>query len=203
MTPDAAGDEAESTAAPESGPPTESDDILALRDVLGDGVLDSGHPLEQPTVVVGPDALPAAAAALKARGYNQLTSVTAVDFLPAEPRFQVVYHFTLVPEHVVRGDASRREDALPRRLRVRVPVAEDAPVVASLTGLFPTANWLEREVWDMFGIEFAGHPDLRRILMPDDTEGHPLRKDYPLRYEEVAFTYNRNDVTGAKEFAQE
>lgn len=86
---------------------------------------------------------------------------------PIQSRFAVVYHFfSLVHKH---------------RVRLVIPVDEEAPEVESLTSLWPAANWLEREVWDMFGIRFGGHPDLKRILMYDGFEGHPLRKDYPVR----------------------
>jgi NADH-quinone oxidoreductase subunit C len=86
---------------------------------------------------------------------------------PERSRFTVVYHFyATVHKH---------------RLRLVVPVDERAPEVDSLTSLWPAANWLEREVWDMFGIRFRGHPDLRRLLMYDGFEGHPLRKDYPVK----------------------
>jgi NADH-quinone oxidoreductase subunit C len=86
---------------------------------------------------------------------------------PDQSRFAVVYHFYSTP--------------LKHRLRLVVPVEEAAAAVDSLTSLWPGANWLEREVWDMFGIDFRGHPDLRRILMYDGFEGHPLRKDYPVK----------------------
>ena len=72
------------------------------------------------------------------------------------------------------------------------------PVVDSVTGIYPGANWYEREAWDMFGIHFKGHPDLRRLLMPYDWEGHPLRKDYPLGYEEVQFTFNYDEIAKRK-----
>jgi len=86
---------------------------------------------------------------------------------PGQSRFTVVYHFySIVHKH---------------RLRLVVPVEESAPEVDSLTSLWPGANWLEREVWDMFGINFRGHPDLKRILMYEGFEGHPLRKDYPVK----------------------
>lgn len=103
-----------------------------------------------------------------------LMDLTAVDRHPAEPRFEVVYLLT--------GYAP------PIRLRVKVRLPGQAPVIATATGLWPAANWLEREVFDLFGIRFQGHPDLRRILMPDDWEGHPLRKDFPLTEEPVEFT---------------
>ena len=82
------------------------------------------------------------------------------------PRFEVVYHLYSVAHN--------------HRVRVKVPVEQDDPVVPTATGLWPIANWLEREVWDMFGIRFEGHPDLRRLLMYEEFEGHPLRKDYPI-----------------------
>jgi NADH-quinone oxidoreductase subunit C len=98
--------------------------------------------------------------------FEQLTDLTAVDYLGRTPRYEVVYQLYSV--------------GLNHRLRVKVPVPEDDPVVPSASGLWKAANWAERETWDMFGIRFAGHPDLRRILMYPEFDGHPLRKDYPL-----------------------
>ncbi len=99
--------------------------------------------------------------------FEVLTEITAGDWWPAEPRFQVVYHL-LSPE---RG----------LLLRLLVRLASDDPHVPTLAGVWPSASWLEREVWDLFGVVFEGHPDLRRLLMPEDWEGHPLRKDYPVQ----------------------
>jgi NADH-quinone oxidoreductase subunit C len=103
--------------------------------------------------------------------FDVLTDLTAVDYLkyPGRedgPRFDVVYHLYSLP--------------LNHRLRVKVYVDEDDAVVPTMVSLWPIANWLEREVWDMFGIRFEGHPDLRRLLMYDEFVGHPLRKDYPI-----------------------
>lgn len=97
--------------------------------------------------------------------FVHLCDATGVDRFPLEPRFEVNYH--LVSLH-------RRERV---RLKVRVSTAD--PVVESVTSVWPTANWHEREIYDLFGVRFEGHPNLRRILLPDDWEGHPLRKDYP------------------------
>lgn len=98
--------------------------------------------------------------------FNLLVDLTAVDFFGQEPRFEVVYHL-----HSMR---------LNHRLRVKIRVSEDDAVVPSVSALWKAANWLEREVWDLFGIRFSGHPDLRRILMYEEFRGHPLRKDYPV-----------------------
>lgn len=98
--------------------------------------------------------------------FTLLIDVTAVDYLGRTPRFEVVYHLYSLPHG--------------HRLRVKISVGEDDPTVPSLVPLWKGANWLEREVWDMFGIRFEGHPDLRRILLYPEFEGHPLRKDYPV-----------------------
>src|SRR5437899_7840391 len=106
---------------------------------------------------------------LKSQQYSFLSSVTAVDWLEREPRFDVVYHLLSIPNQCVL------------RLKVRVgPPGEEHPSVPTVSGVWPGANWFEREVYDLFGITFVGHPDLRRILMPMDWTTHPLRKDYPL-----------------------
>lgn len=99
--------------------------------------------------------------------YNLLSDLTAVDYLGQEPRFTVVYNLYSIPNK--------------DRLRVKAPVAEGDCTIASVTGVWSTANWLEREVYDLMGVTFVNHPDLRRILMTDDWVGHPLRKDYPLQ----------------------
>ncbi|MEW6322398.1 MAG: NADH-quinone oxidoreductase subunit C [Acidobacteriota bacterium] len=113
------------------------------------------------------------------------SNVTAADFHPRRsPRFDVVYH--LVSPH-------RRA-----RVRVKVQTSADLPV-PSITGVFPGANWPEREVFDLFGIGFDGHPDLRRLMMPEDWEGHPLRKDFPVQVRKDAQTYMPLQVT-AEEF---
>lgn len=99
--------------------------------------------------------------------FNILTDLTAVDFLGREPRFEVVYHLYSIP--------------LNHRIRVKIRISEDDAIVPSVSSLWKSANWLEREVWDMFGIRFTDHPDLRRILMYEEFRGHPLRKDYPVQ----------------------
>lgn len=100
--------------------------------------------------------------------FEMLTDVTAIDYLgKSDERFMVVYQLTSV--------------AFKDRIRLKAPVSEEDCVIESATQVYASANWLEREVYDLFGIRFSKHPDLRRILMPDDWEGHPLRKDYPLQ----------------------
>ena len=117
-------------------------------------------------------------------GFQAAEDITAVDYWQRrEPRFDVVYHFFSY-EH---GDA----------ITLRVAV-DDGETMPSITGVFPGANWYERELFDMFGIPFEGHPDLRRIIMPYDWEGHPLRKDYPLGCEEPQFTFNFDEIQARK-----
>ena len=134
------------------------------------------------TLVVASDRLPAAAQVLRdGHGFNFLIDVTAVDYWPAEePRFHVVYHVLNTTTNQV--------------LRLRSPLNNNSPVIPTVEKLWPNANWYEREVWDMFGIRFEGHSDMRRIIMPYEWEGHPLRKDYPLGYEEVQFTFNKDEI---------
>jgi NADH-quinone oxidoreductase subunit C len=124
----------------------------------------------QTTVYVPRDAVPALALALRDRpefAFTFLAELTAVDYWPKEPRYEVVY--------VVVSIANRL------RLRVKVRLPADDPHIATVCDVWPAANWLEREVWDLFGIAFDGHPDPRRLLMPEDWQGYPLRKDYPVQ----------------------
>ncbi len=118
------------------------------------------------TLWIARDDLRPAAKTLQDAGYNFLVDVTCVDWLPAEPRFEVTYHILSL--------------GLKERVRLCVLVDSLDPEVASITPLWPSANFYEREIWDLFGVRFGGHPNLRRIMMPDEWEGHPLRKDYPV-----------------------
>lgn len=98
--------------------------------------------------------------------FNCLSDVTCVDWFPSEPRFEVIYHLLSI---------SKKD-----RIRLKVRLGGDAPALESVTSVWPGANYFEREVFDLFGVRFLGHPYLRRLLMPEDWEGHPLRKDYPV-----------------------
>jgi NADH-quinone oxidoreductase subunit C len=122
------------------------------------------------TIYVSRDDLHAVALALRDRpdlGFDLLAEVTAMDVWPHEPRFELIY--------ILVSLANRR------RLRLKVRLHGADAHVATVCDVWPAANWLEREVWDLFGIAFDGHPDPRRLLMPEDWEGYPLRKDYPVQ----------------------
>jgi NADH-quinone oxidoreductase subunit C len=117
--------------------------------------------------------------------FELLSALTAVDYYPQEtPRFHVVYQLTSLAQNL--------------SLQIRVPVNGTNLKVPTATGVYATANWRERELLDMFGIEFEGHPDPRRILTPEGMEGHPLRRDFPLGYEEPQFTFNFEEIGLAK-----
>lgn len=98
--------------------------------------------------------------------FNFISDVTCVDWYPSEPRFEVIYHLLSIPQK--------------ERVRLKVRLNGDSPAVESVTSVWPAANFFEREVYDLFGVRFTGHPYLRRIQMPENWEGHPLRKDYPV-----------------------
>ncbi len=144
--------------------------LQKIKESFENDVIELDSPFQQDTAVLAPSAHLAVAAFLKEDPelqYNYLMDLTAVDYWKRKPRFEVVYHFLSVVHSF--------------RLRLKLPVAEPEPTVDSLTSLWPSANWYEREVYDMFGIQFTGHPDLRRILLYPEFEGHPLRKDYPIK----------------------
>jgi NADH-quinone oxidoreductase subunit C len=137
--------------------------LLALSpEVLIDARFDRG----ELTLTIAPEQIRAAAEAVKMAGYNAFEDTTAVDWFPSSPRLQVSYH---ILSHSYK-----------ERIRLRVMLPAEDPTVETVTSVWPGANYYEREVFDLFGINFEGHPNLRRIMMPDDWAGHPLRKDYPV-----------------------
>jgi NADH-quinone oxidoreductase subunit C len=123
-------------------------------------------------------------------GFDLLSTITAVDYWPEEnPRFHLFYRFTSIQNRMT--------------LNVRVPIPALEASAPTIESIYKNANWREREIYDMFGIKFIGHPDLRRLLMPEDWEGHPLRKDYPLGYEEPQFSFNFDEIDVRKPKAGE
>jgi NADH-quinone oxidoreductase subunit C len=131
--------------------------------------------------------------------YALLVDVTAVDRLPAEPRFEIVYHMACIGAAFLTAGAT--QPAPPSRLRLKVAIPADDARVPTVVGIWPTAGWPEREVFDLFGIVFQDHPDLRRILMPDDWEGYPLRRDYPVQIRKDTASWSPLQLT-PEEFAR-
>lgn len=142
--------------------------VDTLKDKFGDVVLDASEFRGETTVVVKKEEILAVCTYLKNElGFNFLTDLCGVDYMGQSPRFMVVYHLYNIGKHI--------------RLRLKAPVEEKDARIDTVSGVWATANWMERETWDLMGITFNNHPDPRRILMPDDWEGHPLRKDYPVQ----------------------
>ena len=139
--------------------------LVALEAALPGAVAQLSLHVGDWTAIVPPDRLLEVAAQLRGQGFDLCSDLTATDWPDRAERFDVVY--------MLYATGTRA------RLRLKVRVADGTPV-PSVTGVWPAAGWLEREVFDMFGVTFSGHPDLRRILMPDNWQGHPQRKDYPL-----------------------
>ena len=152
-----------------------------LRDRVPDSVLDASHDRGKGALTVAPAAIRQVLLELRARGYDFLASVHALDYYPEEPRLGV--HYELLDMDKVD------------RLTVKLRVPTDAPEVPSVTEDWPTADFQEREAYDHFGVVFTGHPDLRRIHLPEDYEGHPGRRDFPIGGEPVLFTYNQHRGT--------
>lgn len=146
---------------------------------------------EQISIIVPPERIIEVAQTLRDEfGFRMLSDETAVDYWPQEePRFHVIYQLRNL-EHL-------------QFITLRVPLNGNVPHLQTMETVFPNANWFERELWDMFGIVLDGHSDLRRILMPYDWEGHPLRKDFPLGYEEVQFSFNVDEVMVRKPHPKE
>jgi NADH-quinone oxidoreductase subunit C len=131
-----------------------------------EALTDAKFEFNELTLTVAPETIRVAAETLQSAGYNFFEDMTAVDWFPSAPRFQLSYHLL--------------SHAYKERIRLRAFVDEAEAKVESITSIWPGANYFEREVFDLFGIQFTGHPNLRRIMMPDEWAGHPLRKDYPV-----------------------
>jgi NADH-quinone oxidoreductase subunit C len=140
--------------------------IAALMQQSPDAILDAKFDRKELTLTVAREQIVAACRAVQTAGYNFLADVTCVDWYPNQPRFQVTYHIL--------------SHGWKQRLRLCVLVEDADPSVDSITTVWPAANFYEREVFDLFGVRFGGHPNLRRILLPEEFQGHPLRKDFPV-----------------------
>ena len=171
------------------------DPAAALQAAMPGALLATQGFRDETTLVVAPQDVVAVCRYLRNTSglvYNFLSDISSVDYWPEQERperFGICYHLLSM--------------LYSRRLRVKVFVAEDEPELPSLTPVWPAANWLEREIFDLMGIRFTGHPDLRRLLMPADWDGHPLRRDYPLGYEQVQFSFNAEEIMKHKPFAKE
>jgi NADH-quinone oxidoreductase subunit C len=140
--------------------------ISSLLAALPDSIQDAKFDRDELTLTIARDQIRAACKIVQSAGYNFLEDVTCVDWYPSEPRFQVTYHIL--------------SHGLKERVRLIAKVDSIDPSIDSITPVWPSANFYEREVWDLFGVRFHEHPNLRRIMMPDEWEGNPLRKDYPV-----------------------
>ena len=140
--------------------------VKALVAWNADAIIDALFDRGELSLTVPSENILEAMQAIRDAGYNAFEDMTAVDWLPSDPRFQLNYHIL--------------SHAMKQRVRIKTSVSEADPAVESITSVFPGANFYEREVFDLFGIRFEGHPNLRRIMMPEEWVGHPLRKDYPV-----------------------
>jgi NADH-quinone oxidoreductase subunit C len=165
---------------------TASDIIDRLAPLVPGASYDVGRSVDFATIYVPADRLVETCRALRetpSLRFTAIIEITAADYFPREPRFEVVYHLLSIPHRM--------------RVRLKVRVA-DGGSVPTVQDVWRGAGWLEREVWDMFGIVFDGHPDLRRLLMPEDWEGHPGRKDYPVQIRKTTQTYEPLEVSEAE-----
>jgi NADH-quinone oxidoreductase subunit C len=140
--------------------------VKAIQAWNPEALVDAKFDRNELTLTIAAEEIRAAAATVQAAGYNFFEDLTAVDWFPSSPRFQLSYHIL--------------SHAYKERIRLRALLEGESPSLESITPVWPAANFYEREVFDLFGIRFGGHPNLRRILMPGDWVGHPLRKDYPV-----------------------
>jgi NADH-quinone oxidoreductase subunit C len=167
----------------------------AAKKAYPEAILDVHEYAGETTLVVDPLLLPRVAKYVRDTPglvYNYLSDVSGVDYYPEynrPGRFGVSYHLLSM--------------LYKRRLRLKVYLPEEEPSVETVTTVWPGANWLEREIMDMMGIDFKGHPDKRRLLMPEDWQGHPHRRDYPLGYETVMFSFNAEEILKHKPKARE
>lgn len=141
--------------------------IKEIQERFSEFFIEFSSPRGEEVIIIKKEGIIPVLSFLKDKGFELLLDITAVDYLGRDPRFEVVYHLLSFKEK--------------RRLRIKTSVGEDRPAVSSVTSLWKNADWLEREVWDMYGIIFEGHPNLKRILLYEEFKGHPLRKDYPLK----------------------
>lgn len=175
--------------------PKPLDPVTTVKEAFPDALLDTHTFRDETTLVIDPKQIVNVARFMRDTSgliYNYLSDISSVDYYPdynRPGRFGVAYHLYSMLYN--------------RRIRLKVYLQEDEPVVPSVTVVWPAANWLEREIYDMMGIIFEGHPDLRRILLPDDWDGHPLRRDYPQGYETVMFSFNVDSIVKHKPFAKE
>ncbi len=171
------------------------DPVEALKSALPAMVQDVKLFRDETTIVVAPEDIETVARYMRDTPgllYNYLSDISAVDYYPdynRPGRFGVCYHLYSMIYN--------------RRIRLKVFLQEDDPKLSTLTVLWPAANWLEREIYDLMGIVFEGHPNMRRIMMPKDWNGHPLRRDYPLGYETVMFSFNFDQINKHKPYAKE
>jgi len=160
-----------------------------LTELLADSLIELQEFRGQLTLVIQPETVLGACQKLQAAGFDLLAALTAVDYWPKQPRYAVAYQLYSLERNEFVG--------------LKVMLADDRVDLPSVEPIYPNANWHEREVFDMFGIRFRGHSDLRRILMPYEWEGHPLRKDYPLGYEEVQFSFNFDEIERRKKYVKD
>jgi NADH-quinone oxidoreductase subunit C len=153
-----------------------------LRERQPDSILDTEFHRDRATLVANPEAVKLVLEHLRGKGYGFLASLHGVDYYPDEPRLGVLYELL---------DMDRVD-----RISVKARVPTNAAEIDSVVALFPGAEFPEREVYDMFGVVFSGHPDMRRILMPEDYEGYPQRRDFPVGGEPVLFTFNEEQSYG-------
>jgi NADH-quinone oxidoreductase subunit C len=153
-----------------------------LLEIDTESILDTEFHRNRATLMAEPTRIQTVLKHLQSKGYTFLASLHGVDYYPHEPRLGVIYELL---------DMKNVD-----RISVQARVHTEAPQIPSVVGLFPGADFPEREVYDMFGVIFEGHPDLRRILMPEDYEGHPQRRDFPIGGEPVLFTYNEENNYG-------
>ncbi len=166
--------------------------VAKLQRELGESVLGVEEFRGQTSVTLDPEAIVNACQMLRDDpdlDFNFLAALTAVDYWPSEPRFKIVYQLYSLANKEFIG--------------LRAQLSNESPEISTIESIYPNANWHEREVFDMFGVTFKDHSDQRRIIMPYDWEGHPLRKDYPLGYEEVQFTFNFDEIDKRKPYAKE